>query len=258
MVASGFRERLAGREFLLGSFGIELSGGAVPHALAQSGFDLLIIDTEHSSFSLEQVANQVAACRAAGIASVVRVADNSRSSITRVADIWPDGIMFPGVESVVEARAIVAAAKYSPTGQRGVCPMVQYSALPPAERYAILNERLALILQVEGASALEEAPGIAEVDGVDALFVGTYDLSQSLGIPGQLNDPRVFEAGRRLREALPASTALGVYVQSAEAAHQWLAAGVSLVAFATDGQLFLAACHDAAASVRSTTPSRTP
>ena len=258
MAAAGLRERLSGRELLLGSFGIELASSAVPHALAQSGFDLLIVDAEHSSFGLDQVASQVTACRAAGIASVVRVSDNSRSSITRVADMWPDGIMFPGVETEAEARAIVASAKYSLLGQRGVCPMVQYSALPAAERYEILNERLALILQVEGTTALEEAPAIAAVPGVDALFVGTYDLSQSLGIPGQLDDPRVFEAGRRLRDALPSSTALGVYVESAEMARQWIDAGASLVAYSTDGQLFLAACQDAAASVRSVVTSRIP
>lgn len=244
------RERLAARRVLLGSFNIELTGHALAYALAQSGFDLMIVDSEHSSFSLDQVSQQVTACRAAGIASVVRVPDNSRTSITRVAELSPDGIMFPGVESEDEARAIVAAAKYGPMGQRGVCPMVEYSALPAAERYDLLNDRLALILQIEGTHALEAAPAIAAVPGVDALFVGTYDLSQSLGIPGRLDDPRVFEAGRGVLERLPPDTALGVYVQTPEMALEWLDAGASFIAYSTDGQLFLSACHAAAASVR--------
>jgi 4-hydroxy-2-oxoheptanedioate aldolase len=246
---STLRERLSRREQLLGSFNIELSGPAIPYALAQAQFDLLIVDSEHSSFGLREVAELVTACRAAGIASVVRVPDNSRSSITRVADLWPDGIMFPGVETEAEARSIVDAAKYAPLGQRGVCPMVRYSALPADERYEVLNERLALILQVEGERALEESPAIAAVPSVDALFIGTYDLSQSLGIPGRLDDPRVFEAGRRLRAALPARTALGVYVQTPGMARQWIDAGASLIAYATDGQLFLSACRAAAAAV---------
>lgn len=244
------RERLARRELLLGTFGVELGGRAVAYALAQAGFEYLIVDAEHSTFGLEQIAHHVTACRAAGIASVVRVPDNSRSAITRVADMSPDAIMFPGVESEVEARRVVAAAKYSPLGQRGICPMVQYSAAPAADRYSILNDRLVLILQIEGTQALEEAPAIGRVPGVDALFVGTYDLSQSLGIPGELDDPRVYEAGRRLRSELSSTTALGAYAHTGETAQRWIAAGASFIAYATDGQLFLSACHAAASSIR--------
>ena len=242
------RERLGRREPLLGCFNIELQGHALAYALAQSGFDLMIVDCEHSAFGLDVVGRHVLACRAAGIASVVRVPENSRSAITRVAELSPDGIMFPGVESEEEAREIVAAAKYAPLGRRGVAPIVEHSALPAGERYARLNDRLALVLQIEGTAAVEAAPAIAAVDGVDALFVGTYDLSQSLGIPGLLDDPRVFEAGRGIVSALPATSALGVYVQTPEMAREWAAAGASLLAYATDGQIFLAGARAAAAA----------
>jgi 4-hydroxy-2-oxoheptanedioate aldolase len=243
------RERLAGREFLLGSFNVEFLGQALPHALAQAGFDLVIVDTEHSSFGLIDVAQHVTASRAAGIASIIRVAENSRSAITRAAELWPDGIMFPGVECEDEARRIVAASKYAPLGQRGICPMVQYMSLPAGERYTIVNDRLALVLQLEGRHALAQAPRIASVTGVDAVFVGTYDLSQSLGIPGQLDDPRVFNAANQLLERLPENVALGFYTESPESARRWLDAGATFVAFSTDGQLFLGACRQAAASV---------
>lgn len=251
---SPLRERLAGRRLLLGTFSMELTGRALAHAAAQSGFDFVVVDSEHSSFSLDQVSAHVTACRAAGIASIVRVPDNSRTSITRVAELSPDGIMFPGVETEQEARAIVAAAKYGPLGQRGVAPMVEYSALPADERYALLNDRLALILQIEGTHAIGAAAAIAAVPGVDALFVGTYDLSQSLGIPGRLDDPRVFEAGRAVLEELPADRSLGVYVQTPEMARQWMDAGATFIAYATDGQLFLSACQAAVTSVRAHAP----
>jgi len=248
-----FRDRLLRRDLLLGSFGVELAAAAVPEALAQSGFDLLIVDMEHSAFGLDQVAQLVTACRASGLASVVRVSDHSRSAITRVADMWPDGIMFPGVESAEQAQAIVEASKYAPIGSRGVCPMVRYSALPE-NRYEILNDRLALILQIEGRAALAQAAAIANLAGVDALFVGTYDLSQSLGITGRVDDPRVLEAGRELRALLPETTALGVYVWSGEMARQWREAGATLIAYATDAQLFLAGCRAAASAAREGVP----
>ncbi len=243
------RERLSRRDQLLGCFNIELRGHALAYALAQTGFDLMIVDCEHSMFGFDVVGQHVIACRAAGIASIVRVPENSRTAITRVAELSPDGIMFPGVGSEAEARIIVEAAKYAPLGQRGVAPMVEYSALAPEDRYSVLNDRLALILQVEGIAAVAAAPAIAAVPGVDALFVGTYDLSQSLGIPGRLDDPRVFEAGRGIVGSLPAGSALGVYVQTPEMARQWLDAGATLIAYATDGQLFLTGARAAAAAV---------
>jgi 2-keto-3-deoxy-L-rhamnonate aldolase RhmA len=245
------RERLQRRDGLLGCFNIELRGRAIASALAQAGFDVMIVDCEHSAFSFDVVADQVTACRAAGIGAIVRVPENSRSAITRVAELAPDAIMCPGVGSADEAREIVTAAKYAPLGQRGVAPMVAYSALPAESRYDLLNERQALILQIEGAAAVEAAAEIAAVPGVDGLFVGTYDLSQSLGIPGQLDDPRVFEAGRGIVDAIPADCTLGVYVQTAEMARDWRGAGATLLAYATDGQLLLAGARAAAAAARS-------
>ncbi len=242
------RDRLAVRETLLGCFNIELRGRALAYALAQTGFDLMVVDCEHSAFGLDTVAEHVTACRAAGLASIVRVPENSRTAITRVAELAPDGIMFPGVGSEDEAREIVDAAKYAPLGHRGVAPMVEHSALPTEERFATVNDRLALILQIEGVAAVEAAPAIAAVPGVDALFVGTYDLSQSLGIPGRLDDPRVFEAGSGIVAALPPRSALGVYVQTPQMAAQWLGAGATFLAYGTDGQVFLTGARAAAAA----------
>jgi 4-hydroxy-2-oxoheptanedioate aldolase len=242
-----FRERLLSREPLLCSFGIELPAAAVPEAMAQAGFDALIVDLEHSPFTLSEAATMVVACRAAGLASVIRVGDSSRSAITKAADLWPDGLMFPGVATAEEARAIVAAARYHPHGSRGVCPMVRYAPLPRETRFATLNESLALVVQVEGAEGVANAPAIAAIPGVDALFVGTYDLSQALGITGEIEDERILSAGRDLRARLPDTTPIGAYVQSAETARAWADAGASLIAYGTDAQLFLSACQVAVA-----------
>jgi 4-hydroxy-2-oxoheptanedioate aldolase len=129
--------------------------------------------------------------------------------------------------------------------------MVRYSELPN-NRYEALNESLALLLQIEGQTGLAEASTIARVPGVDALFVGTYDLSQSLGIPGEVDHPQVLAEGHRLRGAIPETTALGVYVWSGEMARRWLDAGATMIAYATDGQLLLSACRAAASAVRQT------
>lgn len=248
-VVPTFRQRLREQELILGCFGIELAAAAVPEALAQSGFDVLVVDTEHSAFGLEQVAQLVTACRAAGLNALVRVSDEARARVTRAADMSPSGLMFPGIESVAQARAAVEVAKYVPLGRRGVCPMLRYERLGEG-RYQQLNEELALVLQVEGKRGLENAAEIAAVEGVDAIFVGVYDLSHALGLPGQIDHPRVVEEGRRLRERLPIRTALGVYVANADMARTWRAIGATFIAYATDALLLLAGCQAAAAVLR--------
>jgi 4-hydroxy-2-oxoheptanedioate aldolase len=244
---SEFAHRLRRGDRLLGSFSVELPAAAVPEALAQSGFDFLVVDTEHSAYALSQVASLVVACRAAGIASVVRVSDHSRAAITRAADMAPDALMVPGVETAGEAGAIVERAKYAPLGTRGVCPMVRYSGLS-GDRYATLNDTLALILQVEGPTGLRNGAEIASVAGVDALFVGPYDLSHALGLPAP-DHPDVLAAGAGLRGAMPAAMALGVYATDGAMAAAWLGAGASFVTYGTDAQLFLAACRSARESI---------
>ncbi len=253
-MTTGFRERLLAHETLLCSFGIEIASPAVPESMSQAGFDALIIDLEHSSFSLAEVAAMVTACRAAGLCSLVRVGDASRGFITRVADMWPDGLMFPGVQSAEQARDIVDAARYHPAGTRGVCPMLRYTALLRETRFERINASLALVLQVEGAAGVRNAPEIASVQGVDAIFVGTYDLSQALGITGAIEDEQIVEVGRVLRANLPSATILGAYIESADAAAAWRGVGATLLAYGTDAQLFLSACRTAVEEVRRTDP----
>jgi 4-hydroxy-2-oxoheptanedioate aldolase len=114
----------------------------------------------------------------------------------------------------------------------------------------MLNDELALILQIEGTDALEQASAIAGIPGVDALFVGTYDLSQALGVTGQVDHPDVLEAGRSLRANMPEETALGVYVWSGEMARKWIEFGATLLAYTTDALLLAEGCRSAASTIR--------
>ncbi len=250
------RTRLRSREPLLACFCIELASSAVADAFAQAGFDALIIDMEHSALAIDQVAAHVVACRAAGISPIVRVADDTRTALTRAADMWPAGIMVPGVGSVAEGEAIVDRLRYVPRGTRGVCPMLRYERIH-GDRYRHLNDDLAIILQIEGADALQSAGAIGQLDDVDALFVGSYDLSHALGIPGEISHPRVLAAGRSVHDALSVNTALGAYVGGAEGAAAWASVGATFLAYTTDAHVLLAGARAAARAGRAalaTTP----
>ena len=247
--------RLRDKEPLLACFCVELVSPAVADAFAQAGFDALIIDTEHSAFAIDQVAAHVVACRAAGIAPIVRVSDHTRTALTRAADMQPMGIMVPGVGSVAEATAIVRRLRYAPRGTRGVCPMVKYERIQ-GDRYQELNDGLAVILQIEGIGGLRSAGAIADLDDVDALFVGSYDLSHALGVPGQIEHPSVLAAGRDISASLRTATALGAYVSSADGAAAWADAGASLLAYTTDALVLLAGARAAAQDARDALRSR--
>ncbi|MBS1868067.1 MAG: hypothetical protein JSS99_00205 [Actinobacteria bacterium] len=244
--APTLRERLAARERLVGAFVIELPVRAVPEAYALAGFDFLVLDLEHADTSLERLSLLIASARAAGVGTLVRIEAGGWSSLTRVLDLHPDGVMVPGVASVEEVEEVVRRARFAPLGERGLAPMVRHAAAV-GTAYGELDARVALVVQVEGVAAVEQAAAIASVDGVDGVFVGPYDLSQALGVPGQLDHPQVLEAGARVAEAVLSHAALGVYVSDAAAASPWRELGASFFTHGTDGQMLLRACRAARA-----------
>lgn len=240
-----FAHRLRDRDPLLGAFVIEMPVRAVPEAYALAGFDFLVLDLEHSETGLERLGALVVGARAAGIASLVRIEAGGDSTLTRVLDLRPDGVMVPGVADLAEARRIVRLARFHPLGNRGLAPMIRHEA---AGGVAGTNDATALVLQIEGLEAVEEAARIAAVEGVDGVFVGPYDLSQALGLPGRLDHEVVLAAGTRIAADVAGKAALGVYVSDAAQAPPWQRLGATFFTHATDGQLLLAAARDAHAS----------
>lgn len=247
MSGAPLRRRLAGREPLVGTFVIELPTRACVEAHALAGYDFVVLDLEHSDLTFERLSMLVASAQAVGLAAIVRLEAGSLSSMTRVLDLHPDGVMVPGVGDADEARAAVRSARFAPLGQRGLAPLVRHAARVGGD-FARLDDHVAVILQIEGADAVEHAAAIAAVEGIDAAFVGPYDLSQALGVPGQLGHPAVLAAGARVAEAVLGHAALGVYVSDAPSARPWEQLGASFFTHGTDGQLLLRACRSARAS----------
>ncbi|MGB2711001.1 MAG: aldolase/citrate lyase family protein, partial [Conexibacter sp.] len=141
-----------------------------------------------------------------------------------------------------QAAAIVAASRYAPLGRRGLAPLVRHRFGDPNERrpaHERLDEELLVILQIEGREGIAQAGEIAALAGVDMVFVGPYDLSQSLGIPGQIADARVLDAGAEIAAAVAPHARLGVFVGDPVAAPAWAQLGVTLFAASTDGQVLL-------------------
>jgi 2-keto-3-deoxy-L-rhamnonate aldolase RhmA len=165
-----------------------------------AGFDMLYVDLEHSSFSLETTGQICIAALEVGIAPFVRVPANTPEYVSRVLDGGALGVIAPNVRSATEARAVVAAAKFPPLGERsnaGSLPHLHYRSFPSAEVYAAVNDATMVIVQFESAAALERMDEIMAVDGVDVALIGLNDLLADWGIPGQFDDPRVRDAYAR-------------------------------------------------------------
>src|SRR5215207_11052910 len=183
-------KRLCGsRELKLGHFLIEFATPGIGHILKGAGCDFAFIDMEHSGFSFETVKSAVRYCEAAQLPAIVRVPSKSYHHIARAADIGAEAVMVPMVDTDAEARELVSHLKYTPLGARGVALGIAHDnfrgAGPVDERLAAANERTCLFALIETASGVEHVDAIAAVEGVDGLWIGHFDLSSSLGVPGE-------------------------------------------------------------------------
>ncbi len=185
------------RNVKLGHFIVEFATPGIGHILKSAGCDFALFDLEHSGFSFETVKSAIRYFEAADVAAIVRVPSREYHHIARACDMGAEGIMVPMVGSAKEAKAIVECMKYFPEGKRGVALQVahdRYRTGPVPEKLAAANERTALFCQIETREGADNADAIAAVDGVDCLWVGHFDLSVSLGVPGQFDSPAFLTA----------------------------------------------------------------
>jgi 4-hydroxy-2-oxoheptanedioate aldolase len=172
-----------------------LSTAYAAEALAGSGYDWLLLDTEHSPGDVDTVMAQLQAVAPYPVAPVVRPAANDTVLIKRHLDVGAQTLLIPYVQSVEEAQAAVAAMRYPPEGVRGVSALTRATRFGRVEDYARrAAEELCLIVQIETGLALERLEAIAAVEGVDAVFIGPADLGASLGHVGEPGHPVVVAA----------------------------------------------------------------
>lgn len=185
------------RALKLGHFIVEFATPGIGHIMKNAGCEFVLFDLEHSGFGYETVKSAMRYFEAAGVAPIVRVPSKEYHHIARACDMGAEGIMLPMVGNAKEARAILDCMKYHPEGLRGVALGVahdNYTAGPVPKKLAAANKRTALFCQIETAEGVRNAEAIAATPGVDCLWVGHFDLSVSLGIPGEFSNPKFTKA----------------------------------------------------------------
>lgn len=186
----------------LGTLVWETRGRGVVHTLAQAGMDFVMICTEHSAYNLETVVEMVAHAHAAGITPVVRIPDLEYQHVTRLLDTGCQSLIVPHVKTGAEVRRFVELAKYHPEGKRGMAiylgASTDYEDVDPLTAMAHANANTLLGVLIETKEAVENVEEIL-LPGIDLVLVGHQDLTQSLGIPGQYDHPRLREANARVQ-----------------------------------------------------------
>lgn len=185
------------------SFGswIQMGHPAIAEILAQAGFDWIAMDMEHTDIGIEGFTALARAIGESGPLPMARVRENNTLAIRQVLDAGAWGVIVPLVNSAAEAEAAVRAAKFPPRGIRGTAffRANDYGSAF-ADYMAKANDEILVIVMIETKEAVAAIDEILAVEGVDGVFIGPYDLSLSLGIPGQLGDPRMTEARQAVVE----------------------------------------------------------
>lgn len=184
------------RSPLIGCF-VCLTDPNVPALLANAGIELVVIDGEHFLLNPQTVQAHATAARAAGIRCLIRPAEISRAALGPAMDSGADGVLVPLVNTADEARRVVEFTRYAPLGRRGfhgLTPASGWGHISAKEHAAADHKKTLVAVQIETPEAVANCKEIAAVEGIDLLFAGPGDLSQSMGITGQYDSPQLIAA----------------------------------------------------------------
>lgn len=235
-----FRDKLINGQFVYGIFNktgdpmfIEIEG--IAH------FDYAILDMEHGLEDIATEQNNIRAALLRNMLPIVRVNELTENAIGSVLDAGALGVQIPQIESAHQAELAVRYSRFYPYGERGVCRFVRAADYSAKDRnlYFAESKDVLVILQLEGQKAIDNIDEILEVAGIDIIFIGPYDLSQSLGVPGDVKNPRVLNAMVNIVEKAKAKNiVVGTFTDDFEMVDKWKNLGVQYISYSTDSGIF--------------------
>ena len=231
------RQRIHAGETLFGTF-LGLGSAVSAELCARVGFDWVIIDLEHGAGTEADLLPSLLAVSTTRTAAIVRPQSGERLRIGRALDQGAHGVMVPRVDLPEQAREAISFMRYPPDGTRGLALSTRGAGLGEGRHTDVvgINQRIIGIIQIESPSAVEHSAEIAAIDGVDVLFVGPTDLSHSLGIPGQFDDPIYLAALERVVAAADGEgKATGILLRDAGALPRHLDLGFRFIGLGSDG-----------------------
>jgi 4-hydroxy-2-oxoheptanedioate aldolase len=235
-----FKELLNEKETVFGIFA-KTNDPFFIKVLGKSGFDFVILDNEHGPNSERETYPLIMAAQLAGMHPIVRVGKISDITIQKTLDLGVSGIQIPQIQSREDAENVRKFTKFHPKGKRGVCRFVPAAdgGLMNGDDYAAAQNEVAVVIHIEGVEGIEHFDAISEVEDIDVIFIGPYDMSQSLGIPGQVNNPILTrEIEKLVKKCREKGKHVGIYADNVETAKRYKDLGVKYIGVSVDLNIF--------------------
>jgi 2-keto-3-deoxy-L-rhamnonate aldolase RhmA len=249
------KDRLLTGGTSIGTFVFEFDTTGIARLAAKAGAEFAVFDMEHTGWSVETIRMLMATARPTGMLPLVRIPATEYHFVARVLDMGAAGIMAPMVESADQARRLVQSAKYPPLGRRGAAFGVAHDDYTGGDIVAKIqsaNRQTLLIAQIETAEGVRRAREIAAVDGIDVLWIGHFDLTNSLGIPGQFDHPQFQDAVRAVLDTCrDFGKVPGFLAGDVASGKRLLDQGFRMIAYGGDLWLYQAALRQGVAELRS-------
>ncbi len=238
----------------VGTFVCEFNTPGIGYILKNAGCDFVFLDMEHSGFDISDLKSILRYFEAAELPAFVRPPGKDNYAISRVLDMGAEGIILPMVGSVEETRQIIQSARYTPEGSRGVALGIAHDHYQPGavlDKLAAANRRTQIYPLIETVDGLKNVEDIVSMPGVDGLWVGHFDLSCSLGIPGEFDNPVFVSAIERISTAAKANGKPAARVAAtAEEGADLFQQGFEIIAVSGDCWLLQQAMSQAANALR--------
>lgn len=249
------KKRLIDGDVVLGLMVTEFRTPWLGAMLSAANIDFAIIDMEHGAYNYETVADMILGCLASDVTPFVRVPEIRKECFTKVLDAGAQGILVPGVERRDQAELAVRYAKYAPTGERGVSLRKPHTGFAPPGRVEytrFANEQTMVMIQVETATALHNMDQLAQVDGVDLVFIGPADLVHSLSPTEDTGEQSLIDdAVQQILNVCTKNTRrVGIHMADPKRARDLIQRGVQLLTIGTDVSMLIDAGHEKVLQMR--------
>ncbi len=232
------KRALAAGDVAIGTMMFEFATPGIGRIAAEAGAAFVMYDMEHSGWSIETIRMLMATTRAADTVPLVRVPAIQYHLLARPLDAGAMGLMIPMVETEAQARSIVRSARYAPDGARGMAFAIAHDDYVDGDIVAKMrsaNDEVLLIAQIETVAGVDQVDRIAAVDGIDVLWIGHFDLTASLGIPGQFEHPDYLRSVDRVLDACHRNgKTAGIMATDVASGQSLLRQGFRAIAFGGD------------------------
>lgn len=243
------RERLQAGEVLFGPWCV-VPSDYMMNVTASAGFDFVMVDLEHGPFTFDTAERMIRAAQAESVSAITRLGQISEEQILKSLDAGADGVLTAHVESAADAARVISYTKYYPDGGRGFSPFTRaggYSGGDITRHSEVQNQRTVTGVILEGKQGIASLEEVLATEHLNLIYIGAYDLSQALGMPGQVNHPEIRrEMERCIRTIRDAGVAAGGFVARTRDDMQWMMdIGMQFITYLPDCTVFHNAMRDA-------------